>query len=402
MKKGSISAVAYHSIGIACGAIFVLAGVVLGVLPASGLYDLPAFCLIIGSFIICTSVISLIKAKKNQVKVDLSTKALSKKLLNNALMIALLAMVVAIAIMNPKFMQFRVFRDILTQSSSRMVIALGMSMVIISGGIDLSASRTIGMAAVVVGSMVQTQTYSHRFFPGLVDLPIFVPILIAIIVCLFIGLLNGFMVSRLNMLPFVATLSVQIIVYGASCLYMNSYPNLSQPLGGFRKEFTDIGQHLLFGKIPILILYAAVALLIIWFILNKTAFGKNIYAIGGNSQAAYVSGVNVKFMLLVVYIISAALYACGGIMEAARTAGATANYGQGYETDAIAAAVVGGVSMSGGVGKISGIIIGVVIFTIISYGLTFIGLDPNIQTIIKGVIIAATVALDVVKFGSGR
>ena len=134
-----------------------------------------------------------------------------------------------------------------------------------------------------------------------------------------------------------------------------------------------------------------------YFILKYTAFGKNLYAIGANKVAALVSGVNVSRTLMIAFIFASAMFGIAGIIEAARTAAATATYGQNYELDAIAATVVGGISMNGGIGKVRGMIIGVLLFTVISYGLTFIGLDPNWQLVLKGVIIAATVAMDIAK-----
>jgi methyl-galactoside transport system permease protein len=138
--------------------------------------------------------------------------------------------------------------------------------------------------------------------------------------------------------------------------------------------------------------------LIIWFVLNKTVFGKNVYAIGGNTEAAVVSGVNVFKTIMGIFILASALSGFGGVLEAARTAGATNNYGTGYELDAIAACSVGGVSLAGGVGKVSGIVVGVLIFTVIQYGLQFIGVSPMWQQIIKGIIIAVAVAIDLSKY----
>ena len=136
----------------------------------------------------------------------------------------------------------------------------------------------------------------------------------------------------------------------------------------------------------------------IWFVLNKTVFGKNVYAIGGNREAAVVSGVNVFKTIMGIFILASFMYGVGGVLEAARTAGATNNYGDGYELDAIAACVVGGVSLNGGIGTVGGIISGVLIFTVIQYGLQFIGVSPMWQQVIKGIIIAIAVAIDLSKY----
>ena len=143
---------------------------------------------------------------------------------------------------------------------------------------------------------------------------------------------------------------------------------------------------------------AVVFTIAIWFVLNKTVFGKNVYAIGGNREAAVVSGVNVFKTIMGIFILASFMYGVGGVLEAARTAGATNNYGDGYELDAIAACVVGGVSLNGGIGTVGGIISGVLIFTVIQYGLQFIGVSPMWQQVIKGIIIAIAVAIDLSKY----
>ena len=231
------------------------------------------------------------------------------------------------------------------------------------------------------------------------------PIIAAILACMVFGALNGFLVAKYDMHPFIATLAVQVIIYGACSLYFDMPPNNSQPIGGIRNDFAQLGQMRLlsgvykgFPGISILIPIAAVICVIIWFILNKTVFGKNVYAIGGNREAAVVAGINVFRNIMGIFILASCLYGIAGVLEAARTAGATNNYGNGYELDAIAACVVGGVSLNGGIGKVGGIIMGVLIFTIIQYGLQFINVSPMWQQVIKGVIIAVAVAIDLTKY----
>lgn len=203
--------------------------------------------------------------------------------------------------------------------------------------------------------------------------------------------------------PFIATLAVQVIVYGACSLYFDMPPNKSQPIGGIREDFVFLGQKKLleiggFPGISILVPIAILFVVLIWFILNKTEFGKNVYAIGGNREAAIVSGVNVFKTVMGIFILASALYGVAGVLEAARTAGATNQYGNGYELDAIAACVVGGVSLNGGIGKVSGIVSGVLIFSVIQYGLQFIAVSPMWQQVIKGIIIAVAVAIDLTKY----
>jgi methyl-galactoside transport system permease protein len=192
-----------------------------------------------------------------------------------------------------------------------------------------------------------------------------------------------------------------VMVYGVNSIYFDLPPNDSQPIGGLRGDFTNLGSgHFL--SIPIIVIIAIIISIIVWIIFNKTRLGKNMYAIGGNKEAAKVSGINVGRTLLILYAIAGALYALAGVLEAARTGGATNNYGNMYELDAIAACVVGGVSTSGGIGTVPGVLAGVLIFGVINYGLTFIGVNPYWQLIIKGLIIVTAVAFDIRKYISKK
>lgn len=316
---------------------------------------------------------------------------------DKALLIALIIMMAIIAISDPNFISAKSLTSILVQSSTRIIVALGISLVLFTGGVDLSAGRMVGLAAVISASMLQNPDYSAMFFPNLPALPVIIPILAAIAVCIVFGILNGVLVSKFNIPPFIATLGMMIITYGINSLYFNMEPNNSQPIGGLRSDFTFLGTGSFLG-IPIVVIIALVGIIFMWILLNKTVLGKNIYAIGGNKDAALVSGINVVATLILVYVIAAGMYGLGGVMEAARTGGATNNYGDGYELDAIAACVVGGVSTTGGVGRVSGIVIGALLLTIITYGLTFIGVNPQWQFVIKGLIIIVAVGFDVRKY----
>lgn len=322
---------------------------------------------------------------------------MKKILIDKALVIVLLFMIVGIIIIEPSFLQWRVFTDIITQSAVKMICALGLMFPLLIGGTDLAGGRQVGLAAVVVASMSQMADYSNRFWPNLPNLPIIIPILTAIAIVAVIGAVNGFMVSKLKMAPFIATFGMSTIVYGINCLYFAKKPNNSQPIGGIREELRFLSSYKLFGQISLLVVIAVAAVIIVWFVLNKTVFGKNIYIVGGNSDAAKVSGVNVNKVIMSVFIIESCLVGLAGIMEVARTGGANSSYGNAYEFDAISSCVVGGISLSGGIGKVSGAVIGVIIFTFISYGLAFIGVNSNWQLIIKGMIICSAVALDMRK-----
>jgi methyl-galactoside transport system permease protein len=306
-------------------------------------------------------------------------------------------MIVSIVIIEPAFLQWRVIKDILTQSSIKLIVAIGLLFTLLLGGTDLSGGRQVGLAAVIVASMSQTATYAGRFYPNLPQIPIIIPVVIAIAVVSVIGYANGLMVAKLKMAPFIATFGMMTIVYGINSLYISQEPNRGQPIGGIREGLTFLSSTKVFGEISLLVFIAIAVTFVAWFVLNKTVFGKNIYAVGGNPDAAKVSGVDVNKVIISAFIIESILVGFAGILEVARTGGANSAYGFSYEFDAISACVVGGVSLSGGIGKISGVVIGVIIFTIISYGLAFIGVNPNWQLIIKGLIICSAVALDMKK-----
>ncbi len=335
----------------------------------------------------------------------MDTKKAKDFLAQYAIYFVLLALIVAIAVYNTNFLSISTFRDVLLQSATRIIIALGMGFILITGGVDLSAGRVVGLAAVLSASMLQSPDYSRLFFPGLSPLPLVLPIIVAIVASLMVGCINGLVVSRLSVPPFIATLGTYVAVYGANSLYFDMKPNESQPIGGLRTDFTSLGSGSIGTgdySLPYIVLIAIVVACIVWVIYNKTKLGKNMYAIGGNVNAAIVSGINVKWNLLVIYAIAAGLFGFAGVLEAARTGGATNNYGNMYELDAIAACVIGGVSTAGGIGTVPGILVGVLILTVINYGLTFVGISPYWQLIIKGSIIVSAVAVDIRKYISKR
>ncbi len=321
--------------------------------------------------------------------------------LEYAIYLVLVGLILAIAIHDPNFLSASSLRNILLSSSTRIVIALGSAFVLVSGGVDLSVGRIVGLSAVLSASMLQSASYPRPFYPGMEQLPLLLPIFLAISAGILVGLFNGAIVAFLRVPPFIATLGSMVIVYGVNLLYFDMSPNNSQPIGGLREDLTFLGSGELFGM-PIITLIALVCVVICWLIFNRTVLGKNLYAIGGNIEAARVSGINVRSSLIKIYAITGSLAALAGVLEAARSGGAKSNYGEMYELDAIAACVVGGVSTTGGIGTIPGVVAGVFIFAVINYGLTFVGMDPNLQYIVKGLIIVVAVALDTRKHLSKR
>ncbi|MDM8533574.1 galactose/methyl galactoside ABC transporter permease MglC [Clostridiaceae bacterium HSG29] len=322
---------------------------------------------------------------------------IKKFMLNNAIFFVLLGLLVVIVVLEPSFISFRNFKNILAQSSTRVIMALGVGGIIVAKGTDLSLGRVVGLAAVISASLLQAPEYAYRMYPDLPQLPIIVPILLVMLITGAFGFINGFVISKFKVDPFIQTLGMMIIVYGVNSLYYDRPPYGAQPIGGLDEKFAHFAQGYFTINgfdIPFLVIYAAITTIVIWIIWNKTVFGKNIFAIGGNSEAAFVSGVNVTKNLLMIYTFAGLLYGLGGSLEAARIGTATNNTGLMYELDAIAACIVGGLSFDGGIGTVPGIVAGVLIFQVIAYGLSFIGVSPYLQYIIKGLIIIVAVAID--------
>ncbi|MBP6125416.1 MAG: galactose/methyl galactoside ABC transporter permease MglC [Leptotrichiaceae bacterium] len=324
---------------------------------------------------------------------------LKEFILNGGIYLVLLLLLIGIVAKDPTFLSLLNIQNILTQSSVRIIIALGVAGLIVTQGTDLSVGRQVGMSALVSATLLQSITNVNKVFKGIPTLPMPAVLLLVIIIGAITGLVTGVIVAKLNVVPFVATMGTMVIVYGINSLYYDFVG--SSPVAGFAPHYSKIAQGVfVIGKLRLsyLIIYAIFAILFMWTLWNKTVFGKNLFAVGGNPEAARVSGVNVAKTILTVYILSGVMYAIGGFLEAARIGSATNNLGNMYEMDAIAACVVGGVSFSGGVGKISGVVAGVIIFTLINYGLTYIGVNPYWQYIIKGLIIITAVAIDVLKY----
>ena len=321
----------------------------------------------------------------------------------NAIYFVLLILLGVIIAQDPSFLTLKNFSNILTQSSVRLIIALGVAGLLVTQGTDLSAGHQVGLAAVIAATMLQAMDNMNRVFPDLGEIPIPVVILVVCFIGAMIGLVNGIIIAYLNVTPFIATMGTMIIVYGINSLYYDYVGG--SPIAGFSENFSNFAQGFIsFGsfRLSYITIYAAIATFLVWVMWNKTRFGKNIFAIGGNPEAARVSGVNVARNLVVIYMIAGAFYGFGGMLEAGRIGSATNNLGFMYELDAIAACVVGGVSFAGGVGTVIGVVTGVIIFTVINYGLAYIGVNPYWQYIIKGSIIILAVAIDSLKYAKKK
>ncbi|EOR27669.1 Galactoside transport system permease protein MglC [bioreactor metagenome] len=334
-------------------------------------------------------------------KVKLNKESLQNFLLNYALYIVLFIMIVFFVIKEPGFLSLKNLTNILSQASTRGILALGVAGLIVLQGTDLSAGRILGFTAIISASLLQSTTYAARMYPNLKALPLILPMFLAIVIGGIFGAINGFGVAKLKVHAFIITLGTQLIAYGASCLYIDRPPLGAQPVANLDERYTKfVNGYLRLGsvEIPYLIFYLAIVAAIMWFVWNKTKLGKNMFAIGGNPEAAAVSGVNLVKNIMIIFIISGVLYGLAGFLEAARAGSTTTSTGFNYELDAISACVVGGVSFTGGIGTIPGVLIGTVLLQVINYGLNFIGVNAYWQYIIRGLIIIVAVSLDVRKY----
>ena len=322
--------------------------------------------------------------------------------INNSLYFLLLVAIVYIGIVSPKFLSVPSLVNILSLSAASLPIALGIAGCIILTGTDLSAGRIVGLTACVAASLLQSNSYANKMFPGLATLPVWAVLLIVIAIGALVGFVNGFCTAKFKLHPFIVTLATQLIIYGVLLMYLMQGNNNGQARSGLDSRFNDFinGSILSIGNTPIpnFVWYALIITVIMWFIWNKTKFGKNMFAVGSNAEAANVSGVNVTATIILVFTLAGIMYGITGFIESARISSNSAATGVNYELDAIAACVIGGVSFVGGIGKIRGVILGVVLLRLIFVGLTFLSIDANLQYIIKGLIILVACAIDMRKY----
>ena len=326
--------------------------------------------------------------------------------LNYALFIILGLILIVVSIIRIDFLSMSNILNILQNASTKGILALGCAGLIVLAGTDLSIGRVLGISAAVTASLVQSTTYASRMFPTMIQplgtFGLLVPLFASIAVAVAFSLVNGFGVAKLHLHAFIVTLGTQLIAYGANCLYIESQPSgTAQALSTFDPNFLNIAAGAIYigeVRIPLVVIYFLVLAAIVWVIWNKTKLGKNMFAVGGNMEAAAVSGVNVAKTIMLVYLLAGVLYGIASFLEAARITSVGANTGLNYELDAISAVVVGGVSFSGGVGTIQGVVIGAVIMQAIVYALQFLGINPYIQYIIRGLIIILAVSIDVRKY----
>lgn len=326
-------------------------------------------------------------------------------ILNNALYILMAVFIIYTAIEEPNFLTPGSLANLMTQVAAYLPMALGIAGCIVLTGTDLSAGRVSGLTAAIAGVFLQKTDFVNKMFANLPRVSggwILVTLLAVLAVGALIGLVNGFFVAKFSLHPFIVTLSTQLITYGIILWFFGLNQNNGQPISGLSDEYKSFVNGELFrvGNVPIpwYVVYAMLLTALMWFIWNKTTFGKNMFAVGSNAEAARVSGVNVFLTIVLVHTLAGAMYGYAGFIEGARSGSIAAGTGLNAECDAIAACVIGGVSFVGGTGKISGIIMGVFVLRIIFVALTMLGVGSSSTYIIKGAIILCACALDMRKY----
>ena len=323
-------------------------------------------------------------------------------ILNNALYILMAIFIIYTAIVNHNFLKIGSITNIISLAAASLPFALGVAGCIVLTGTDLSGGRVVGLSAALSAALLQKTDLARRMFSWMPNIPTWAGICIAILAVIAIGFVNGFFVAKFKLHPFIVTLATQLITYGLILVFFMLNDNNGQPLSGLSDGYSSFikGKMISIGAVslPWYVLYAIILLAITWFLWNKTTFGKNMFAVGSNAEAANVSGVNVFRTTVLVHTFAGVMYGLTGFIEGARISSITQSTGLNYECDAIAACVIGGVSFVGGTGKISGIVLGVLILRIIFAALTFLAIDSSLQYIIKGLIILVACSLDMRKY----
>jgi len=293
------------------------------------------------------------------------------------ILIAFFILCLVLAFLSPYFFTLKNIINVLNQVSIIGIIAIGATAVLISGGLDLSPGAVVAVAGVMAAHFGHPDQY-----------PIFVPILVAITTGLVFGFANGALTSLGKIPPFIVTLGMMTIGRGIALLACDGMQVID-----LSEDYVSLANSKVLG-IPILIILFALVFAVFQFIFTKTRFGRHIYAVGGNETASHVSGLNVNRIKIAVYMLAGALAGFGGLLLSSRTIVGSPIAGQGYELDAIAAAVIGGTSTTGGMGRLSGTIIGALMIQVISNGLDMINVPSYWQQIVKGSIIILAVFID--------
>ena len=333
----------------------------------------------------------------------MNPQKLKDTLLKYALYIILLLLLVVIVAIKPNFLSVGNLISILKQASTKGILAYGVAGIIILAGTDLSVGRVLGLCAAVAASLLQSVTFASRYYPSITEpLHLILPFLACVAIAVIISAFNGFGMAKLHMHPFIVTLGTQLISYGLCCIYIENQPSGStQALSSLDQRYLALatGSVDIFGfKLPYLVIIFLLLGVLTWLVWNKTRFGKNMFAVGGNAEAAEVSGVSVTKTIMGVFLYAGLMYGIASFLEGARIQSVGTATGINYELDAIAGCVIGGVSFNGGIGTVPGVVIGSIILQAINYGLYFLGVNAYLQYIIRGAIIIIAVAIDVQKY----
>ena len=300
---------------------------------------------------------------------------------NLGILIGLLIMCIGLTFISDSFATSTNIFNVLRQISVNVFLACGMTMVILIGGIDLSVGSVIAISGCLCAGLITNN-----------GIPSGLAIILAIIIGTLVGAVNGLIIANTKIPPFIVTLAMMNIGRGFARIYTNATTILVND-----ELFIWIGSGKIFGEIPVQLLFMVVVVIITGLILNKTKFGRNIYAVGDNQQAAVYSGINSKKVIFLVFTLSGLFAACAGILSAARTFSGQFNVGDGAEMDAISAVVLGGTSMTGGVGRISGTLIGCLVIGILNNGMHLMGIDSSWQYVVKGIVVSLAVSTDYIK-----
>lgn len=302
-------------------------------------------------------------------------------------LIALFLLCLFISLLSDKFMTSANLWNVLRQISVNVCISVGMTLVVLMAGIDLSVGSVLGFTAAVCAGLLKNGIAfeSMDLFVGFTVLG---AILASILIGMLLGLFNGWVITKFSIPPFVATLAMLTIARGLTMLYTEGIP-----ISNLGSEFEFIGSGWILG-IPVPVWISIFMVLIVIFLTKKTTFGRYIYAIGGNERAAFLSGININRIKLVVYAIAGMMAAVGGVLVTSRLNSAQPNAGMSYELDSIAAVVIGGTSLSGGIGTVTGTVIGAVIIGVLNNGLVLLDVSPFWQQVVKGFVILLAVVID--------
>lgn len=327
----------------------------------------------------------------NMLEILKSRKSIMDVLQKYGVIFVLILMIIGISIVEPAFLTRTNIFNVLTQSAIFGIMALGLTFVIISKGIDISVGSILAFSGVVLASLAQASSATAKYFPNLPELPLVIPILAALAIGALSGGISGWLIAKTKIPAFIATLGMMTIARGMALIYADG-----KPISTLIPSLTLLGGKV-FGVIPIPVIIYFIAILVSWVLLNNTSFGKNTFAIGGNITAAEVSGVNVSKNLILIYAYSGLLAGLAAVVFAARVGSVHPGAATGYELTAIAATTIGGTSHSGGIGTIWGAFVGALTLAVLRNGLTLLGVGAYWQQVTEGVIIIAAVVVDMRK-----